>query len=216
MQFSSDDVVPLQAFTPSVLSRYLSLTDSRDKLVKGVGNLFKITAHLTGNPHHAKMAAACSDARSIMRFCVWINNIKKIEDAVNAADWGSRTILFIARVVLDGIFSFCDNIAYFGKYFCPKDPILRQIGSTGRGSLFFGYVFAVIIDFIDLLRTVGRKQQVNKALTLTRNAFDMISTVGNVFPVDIGSNNASILGFLSAVIATREQLIAATNAEKSK
>lgn len=216
MGFSPNDVVPAKAFTPAVLAKYLASTDSRDKLVKGIGNFFKITAALSGNPNHSKMSAACSDARSVMRLCVWFNNIKKIDAAANAPNLGIRSVLFIIRVILDGLFSSLDNIAYVGQHFYPRHPTLSKASSAGRGCLFWGYFFAVLVDAIDFTRTIGAKKRVNKALTLTRNAFDMLSTVGNVFPVDIGSTNAALLGFLSAVIATREQLTAAADAEKSK
>lgn len=216
MGFTADDVLPIQAFTPTVISTYLASTDSRDKLVKGFGALFKITGAFTGNPHHGKLAAACSDARSIMRLGVWVNNIKKLDDASMAPELGVRGVLFILRVLFDAIFSSLDNIAYVGNFFHPKNRGLAKVSSLGRASLFWGYVFAVIIDAIDLSNTKGTKNQINKALTLTRNACDMISTVGNVFSVDIGATNGACLALLSSVIATREQLMAAHAKEYKK
>lgn len=215
MGLSCDDVVPLRAFTPVVLTKYLALIDSRDKMVKGIGNFFKILATCSGNPNYAKMSAACSDARSVMRLCVWFSNIKKIDDAANGSDLGIRTMLFILRVILDGFFSSMDNVSYVGQYFYPKHSALIRVSSIGRGCLFWGYVFAALVDAIDLSRADGTKKRINKALTLTRNVFDMVSTVGNVFPVDIGVKNAAVLGFLSAVIATREQLMVAAGPEKT-
>eukprot|EP00796_Vickermania_ingenoplastis_P004340 gene4340-3154_t len=209
-----NDILPPKVFTPAVLTAYLGSTDSRDKLVKGVGSIFKITMAMTGNPHHGKMAASCSDARSIMRLAVWVNNIQKLEAALSAQEITPRGALFIIRVLLDGIFSSLDNIAFIGNFFHPKNPGLKRVSNIGRGALFWGYVFAVIVDVMDLSKTEGCKNKVNKALTLTRNACDMISTVGNVFPVDIGATNGAMLAVISSVIATREQLMIAYDKQK--
>lgn len=205
---AANAIIPAGAFTPAVLSTYLGSTDSRDKLVKGLGGIFKILGALTGNPAHGKMAASCSDARSFMRLLVCLGNVKKLEDAVKG-DLGPRGVLWILRVLFDGIFSSLDNIAFIGNYFHPKDPALLRISATGRASLFWGYVFAVMVDAIDLSRLTNKKARINKALVMTRNTFDMLSTIGNVFPVDIGATNGAILAVASAAIATREQLTAA-------
>lgn len=208
------NVLPLTVFKPTVLTSYFASTDSRDKLVKACGNLFKITAIMLKNPNHASLASACSDARSMMRLLCWLNNLKKMDEAVEVPQLKIRGFIYIIRILLDAIFAFLDNIAYCGKFFTsPQNKALTYVSSLGRQSLFFGYVLAVIVDAIDLRNTTGRVNQVNKALMLTRNAFDMLSSVGNVFRCDLGSTANAWLGFISAVIATREQLLIAHKKE---
>lgn len=51
----------------NILTAYLAATDSRDKLLKGLGSFFKLLGVIYTNDSYMKFGAATSDARSLMR-----------------------------------------------------------------------------------------------------------------------------------------------------
>ncbi|CBZ27340.1 glycosomal membrane like protein [Leishmania mexicana MHOM/GT/2001/U1103] len=191
------------------LSTYMAVTDSRDKMIKGAGCFFKMLAALYGNPNFMKTGAAMSDARCWIRMLSWLSNVQKISDAMEKRIVQPRDVLFVLRVLFDGIFSLLDNIVFAGRFFNPNSPSLSQMSYVSRASLFYGYAVAVVLDMYDLMRDPKMPKRGDRCLVLTRNACDMVSAIGNVCPVDIGAANVAGLGLISAIIATREQLLAA-------
>ncbi|KAG5478143.1 hypothetical protein CUR178_04855 [Leishmania enriettii] len=193
----------------STLTTYMAATDSRDKMIKGAGCFFKMMGALNGNVNFVKVGAAMSDARCLLRILSWLGNVLKISDAMEKRIVQPRDILFVLRVLFDGIFSLLDNIVFAGRFFDHKSLRLAQMSHVSRASLFYGYVMAVALDIYDLLRDPNMPKRGDRCLVLTRNACDMVSAIGNVCTLDIGAANVAGLGLISAIIATREQLIAA-------
>ena len=57
----------------------LSKTEGRDKLLKFLGGLMRVVATYTKAAQHAKMASQVSETRTMLRFVLWINNLRKIQ-----------------------------------------------------------------------------------------------------------------------------------------
>ncbi|CAJ1025479.1 Peroxisomal biogenesis factor 11 (PEX11), putative [Leishmania lindenbergi] len=193
----------------AALNTYMAATDSRDKMIKGAGCFFKMMGAINGNSNFMKTGAAMSDARCIMRMLSWLGNVQKISDAMEKRVVQLRDVLFVLRVLFDGIFSLLDNIVFAGRFFDNNSPTLAQMSHVSRASLFYGYAMAVMLDIYDLVRDPNMPKRGDRCLVLTRNTCDMVSAIGNVCAVDIGAANVAGLGLISAIIATREQLIAA-------
>lgn len=194
----------------NVLTTYMAATDSRDKMIKGAGCFFKLVGTISGNADYLKTGASMSDARCLMRMMSWIGNVQKISDAMEKRIVGPRDVIFVLRVLLDGIFSLLDNVVYIGRFFNPKSSQLSQFSVVSRASLFYGYVAAVLLDIYDLAKNPTMPNRSDRCLVLTRNACDMVSAIGNVCSIDIGAANVAALGLISSVIVTREQLKAAS------
>lgn len=193
----------------ATLTTYLAATDSRDKMIKGAGCFFKMMGALNGNPNFIKTSGAMSDARSVMRMLSWLGSVQKLSDAMEKRIVQPRDVLFVLRVLFDGIFSLLDNIVFAGRFFNKQSPELARMSYLSRASLFYGYVAAVLLDITDLIRDPNMPNRGARALVLTRNTCDMVSAIGNVSSIDIGAANAAGLGLISAIIATREQITAA-------
>lgn len=193
----------------ATLTTYMAATDSRDKMIKGAGCFFKMMGAINGNPAFLKTGAAMSDARCVMRMLSWLGNVQKLSDAMEKRIVQPRDVIFVLRVLFDGIFSLLDNVVFAGRFFEAKSARLAQLSYVSRASLFYGYVAAVMLDIYDLVRDPKMPKRGDRCLVLTRNTCDMVSAIGNVCSIDIGAVNASALGLISAIIATREQLIAA-------
>ncbi|GET88857.1 glycosomal membrane like protein [Leishmania tarentolae] len=203
---------PHQTFKMSLavtLNTYMAATDSRDKMIKGAGCFCKMMGALYGNSDFIKAGSAMSDARCLMRMLSWLTNVQKISDAMEKRIVQPRDVLFVLRVLFDGIFSLLDNIVFAGRFFNPNSPHLTQMSYISRASLFYGYVVAVVLDLYDLVRCPNMPKRGDRCLVLMRNTCDLVSAIGNVCPADIGASNVAGLGLISAVIATREQLLAA-------
>ncbi|KAG5477669.1 hypothetical protein LSCM1_04962 [Leishmania martiniquensis] len=193
----------------STLNTYMAATESRDKMIKGAGCFFKMMGAINGNENFIKVGASMSDARCLIRMLSWLGNVQKISDAMEKRVVQPRDVMFVLRVLFDGIFSLLDNIVFAGRFFGQKSPSLAQMSHVSRAALFYGYVMAVALDMYDLLRGPNMPKRGDRCLVLTRNACDMVSAIGNVCALDIGAANVAGLGLISAIIATREQLIAA-------
>lgn len=193
----------------ATLTTYLGATDSRDKMIKGAGCFFKVLGAVNGNPNYIKTAGAMSDARSIMRMLSWLGSVQKLSDAMEKRIVQPRDVIFVLRVLFDGLFSLLDNIVFAGRFFSKQSPELARMSYISRASLFYGYVAAVLLDITDLLRDPKMPNRGARVLVLTRNTCDMVSAIGNVSSIDIGAANAAGLGLISAIIATREQINAA-------
>lgn len=198
-------------------SAFLQSNDARDKFTKGVGCLFKLLGAINANPNFMKFSASMSDARCIMRMASWIGNVKKISDAFEKRTIAARDVIYILRVLCDGLFSLLDNVSYSWKFFDKANPAIAQISWNARASLFYGYVFAVMLDVYDLATDANIPNVVDKYLLLTRNACDMVSCGGNVSSaLDCGVKINSALGLTSAIIACRELAIVAHKKAASK
>lgn len=193
----------------ATLTTYLAANDSRDKMIKGAGCFFKMAGALNGNPNFIKTGGAMSDARCVMRLLSWLGNVQKLSDAMEKRIVQPRDVIYVLRVLFDGIFSLLDNVVFTGRFFNKQSPELARLSYVSRASLFYGYVAAVLLDIIDLVRNPNMPNRGDRALVLTRNTCDMVSAIGNVSSIDIGAANAAGLGLLSAIIATREQINAA-------
>ncbi|KPI84342.1 glycosomal membrane like protein [Leptomonas seymouri] len=193
----------------ATLTTYMAATDSRDKMIKGVGCLFKMLGVLNANPDLVKTGAAMSDARCIMRMLSWLGNVQKISDAMEKRIVQPRDVIFVLRVLFDGIFSLLDNIVFAGRFFSNQSAELLRMSVLSRASLFWGYVAAVTLDIMDLIKDPKMPNRSDRILVLTRNTCDMVSAIGNVSNIDIGAANVAGLGLISAIIATREQINAA-------
>ncbi|CCW62467.1 unnamed protein product [Phytomonas sp. EM1] len=189
-----------------IVAKWLASNDSRDKLIKGAGCFFKLLGIASGQKKYLEVSAAMSDCRCLMRLLSWVNNTKKISDALEKNAVGLREVIFILRVLFDGIFSILDNVVYLGHFFDNSNPNLIRLRVLSRAFLFWGYVAAVILDVHDLVKDKTIQSYTLRHFVLTRNACDMLSSVGNVFNVDIGLTSASFLGLLSAIIASNEQI----------
>ncbi|CCW66097.1 unnamed protein product [Phytomonas sp. Hart1] len=192
-----------------VIDVWLASNDSRDKLMKGAGCFFKLLGLISSQEKYLKVSAAMSDCRCLMRLLSWINNTKKVSDALGKNEVGFREVLFLLRVIFDGIFCLLDNVVYMGHFFNKVDPNLIRFRVISRASLFWGYVAAVILDLHDLIKDKAIQNSTQRHLGLFRNACDMISTLGGVCCLDIGPFSAAFLGLLSATISTNEQIQAA-------
>lgn len=193
----------------ATLTAYMAATDSRDKMIKGAGCFFKMLGALNGNPNYLKTGAAMSDARCIMRMLSWLGNVQKISDAMEKRIVQPRDVIYVLRVLFDGIFSLLDNIVFTGRFFNKQSPELARMALISRASLFWGYVAAVLLDLTDLIRDPKMPNRGDRVLVLTRNACDMMSAIGNVSSIDIGAANVAGLGLISSIIVTREQINAA-------
>ncbi|KAG5492999.1 hypothetical protein JKF63_01580 [Porcisia hertigi] len=195
----------------ATLNTYMAATDSRDKMIKAAGCFFKMMGAIDGTPNFIKAGAVMSDARCLMRLFSWLGNVQKISDAMEKRIVQPRDVLFLLRVLFDGIFSLLDNVVFAGRFFNNASPCLAQMSNISRASLFWGYVAAVMLDIHDLARDPHIPKRGDRCLVLTRNACDMVSAIGNVCSVNIGAANVAALGLISAIIATREQLISAAS-----
>ncbi|KPA79007.1 glycosomal membrane like protein [Leptomonas pyrrhocoris] len=193
----------------ATLTTYMAATDSRDKMIKGAGCFFKMLGALNANPNFIKTGSAMSDARCIIRMLSWLGNVQKISDAMEKRIVQPRDVVYVLRVLFDGIFSLLDNVVFAGRFFNKQCPKLTQMSYISRASLFWGYVAAVILDVTDLAKDPKMPNRGDRVLVLTRNTCDMVSAIGNVSSIDIGAANVAGLGLLSAIIATREQINAA-------
>uniref|UniRef100_A0A0A9WWL2 Peroxisomal membrane protein 11-1 n=1 Tax=Lygus hesperus TaxID=30085 RepID=A0A0A9WWL2_LYGHE len=189
----------------NILTAYLAATDSRDKLLKGAGALFKLLGVMFSNDHYMKFGAATSDARSLMRLLVWVNNVKKLSEAAERRVVVPRDVLYITRITLDGVFALLDNVVYLGQCLFRNQVCLGELSYYSRAALFYGYVAAVLLDLYDLIHDKTMVHRYDRLLVLTRNVCDMVSCIGNVTTkLNPGVAVNSALGLLSAIIATRE------------
>lgn len=195
----------------NILTAYLAATDSRDKLLKGLGAFFKLLGVTCTNDSYMKFGAATSDARSLMRLLTWTNNTKKLSEAMGRTVVSPRDIIYILRVLFDGVFSLLDNIVYLGQYLSNNHVCLSKLSYYSRASLFYGYVAAVILDIYDLIRDKVMVHRSDRYLVLVRNVCDMISCVGNASQrLNPGVAINSALGLISSMIASRELYQSAT------
>ncbi|KAK7195778.1 glycosomal membrane like protein [Novymonas esmeraldas] len=193
----------------ATLTTYMAATDSRDKMLKGAGCFFKMVGAINGNQNFLKTGTAMSDARSAMRMLAWLGSIQKISDAMERRIVQPRDVLLVLRSLFDCIFSLFDNIVFAGRFFDPTSLNLAHLSRISRASLFYAYVVAVVTDVYDLVRDPNMPRRGDRCLVLTRNACDMVSSIGNVSSIDIGAANVAALGLISSIIVTREQLTAA-------
>ncbi|CAD2219974.1 glycosomal membrane like protein [Angomonas deanei] len=194
-----------------VITNLLASSDARDKLIKGCGGFFKVLAATSGDANCVKIAAATSDCRCLMRVGSWLGNVQKLSEAFESSNVSTRAIIYILRVLFDGLFSLLDNVVYFGKYLSDRKGQIAEISYISRACLFYGYVCAVTMNLYDLKydADLSGSKKTNHLLLLTRNTCDMLSCVGNVFPRDLGALANGVLTVLSSAIATREQYMSA-------
>lgn len=188
-----------------IIATYLASIDARDKMLKGAGCFFTFLGVVTANTKYISMGTLMSQARSLMRLLSWLSNARKISDALEKNIVQPRDVIYILRVLLDGVFCFLDNIVYVCRFFHQKNAQLVQLSVVSRASLFWGYVFAVLLDIYDLTHDKAMPNRTGRYLVLVRNTCDMISSVRNVCSLHIGAANVALLGLISAVIASREQ-----------
>lgn len=116
-----------------------------------------------------------------------------------------RDVIYMLRVLFDGIFSLLDNIVYLGQYLSNNHVCLSKLSYYSRATLFYGYVAAVVLDIYDLIHDKVMLHRSDRYLVLLRNVCDMISCIGNVSQrLNPGVAINSALGLISAMIASRE------------
>lgn len=187
-----------------IIATWLAANDSRDKLIKGAGALFKLVGAETGIATYVKAGNSMSECRCLMRLGTWLGNVKKISEALEKRVVQPRDVIYVLRVLFDGIFSLLDNVVFMTQFFQKHSPELKRLSIMSRASLFWGYVLAVVLDVYDLTYDRTIRDRTARYLVLTRNACDMFSSVGNVSSIDLGATTNSALGLLSACIASRE------------
>lgn len=187
-----------------IIAAWLAANDSRDKLIKGAGCFFKALGAQTANANYLSVGSTMSECRCLMRLCSWLNNVKKLSDALEKRVVQPRDVIYVLRVLFDGIFSLLDNVVFIGSFFQKNNTNLSQLSIMSRASLFWGYVAAVLLDIYDLAYDKAIPNRKARYLVLTRNACDMVSCLGNVCSVDLGTTNTATLGLISACIASRE------------
>lgn len=170
------------------LINLLGKTEGRDKLLKFAAGLMRIIATYTNAKQHALMASQVSETRSILRFVLWISNLRKIQLMfVQGQVKVAMDYVMIFRILGDFVYCVHDNLAYATKYglILSKQhmPGLLYRGFVG---MFWGFFAAVVLD-IHALVTMDPQNEKDyreswkaRVLLLTRNTCDMLAALSQV------------------------------------
>ncbi|EAN85491.1 putative glycosomal membrane protein [Trypanosoma cruzi] len=143
----------------------LESADMRDKVLKGVGALAKLGFCLMHDKSLLDFADATSEVRSLMRILAWLSNIQTIYSLLNKEQCGVRDLIFLVRVVGEGVFKAADNVAFLGRKVHENTPFFQRFSYASCLGLFWAHLAAVALALFDIrydrLFSSRRKQFIN-------------------------------------------------------
>jgi hypothetical protein len=191
--------------------KLLSLTDGRDGALKFLQGALTALSFYSSDKATAKqlasLTASVAEGRSIMRLGKFTTGAQKLQGVVaraSASGWNALLVLEALRVLGEAGYIVGDNVAYMAKY--------RIVGANGalfakygRESLFWGFLFQVILDVFVLINVLAPGSddaaRTTALLNLTKDSSDLLfllNAVGYV-PTSVFSLSAGASGSLLAL-----------------
>lgn len=204
-----EEIVPVAALTPAVMSIYMSSPDAIDKTVKGVGSAFKLTSVAYGVSSYGRVAARCSQLRSVMRMSKWYEKLGSIDTLTGEEGWFTlRNALLVFRIMFDALYIFLDNVTFLGMFLAKDNQTLTFLAQVARASLFWGFAFAMLMELHDIFLVSKEKRKIRK-IKISQNALELLSGLGNVCSLEFGALTVAAMVCVSSAISIRDQLLIA-------
>ncbi|ORC84613.1 putative glycosomal membrane protein [Trypanosoma theileri] len=162
------------------MSKCLSTTDGQDKLLKGSGALMKLLFCFCGIKSLLDFADSASEGRSLLRLLSWLSNLQIVYNTLQKDPSGIRDVIYLARIIGDGIFKICDNVAFLGIKFQGYTDVSQDFARASRAGLFWGFFAAVMLSLYDLRYdryTVNNKR---RYITLVQNLCDLLTAASTI------------------------------------
>ena len=191
--------------TLQTLITMLGKTEGRDKLLKAGGGAMAVVATFTGATQHKKMSASFSETRTLMRFWSWLKNIQILATCPKTSTYDC---IYVLRVLFDFIYCMHDNLKYLTKYGIISPAPLATIVHRSFIGLFWGFVFAVLMDLHVLMtRKLDAKERKQRFRMLARNTCDVLAGLHHVKYLkgyNLSPRTLGLLGFTSGFISSQD------------
>jgi hypothetical protein len=193
--------------------KLLAQTDGRDKIYKTLQGIVKILGYQSAGDKelakkYAGLAKSIGEGRSIMRMTKWVGNVNKLQGFVpKLGGLNAKMAIEILRVLGDFGYILGDNLAYLSKY-----KVLSldatEVGKKSKIFQFWGYICAVILDILALMKneklkesdaaTYAKERQAG-LLNITKNLADTLATMAAVgYLSTVWGPSAGMTGALGA------------------
>ncbi|KAH9597019.1 hypothetical protein LSM04_000143 [Trypanosoma melophagium] len=158
----------------------LSTSDGQDKFLKGSSALVKLLFCFYGIKSLLDFADSISDGRSLLRLLSWLSNLQIMYNTLQKDPSGIRDVIYLARIIGDGIFKICDNVAFLGSKFQGNRELYQEFALASRAALFWGFFAAVLLSIYDLRydRYTGNSKR--RYITLVQNLCDLLTAASTL------------------------------------